>query len=55
MPLVIVDKSNTRFKIYDKDFPSPPQEGKTASDDRKVAPPPEFYPFNELESVIEEA
>ncbi|CDW74223.1 UNKNOWN [Stylonychia lemnae] len=26
-----------------------------AQDDKKVAPPPEFYPFNDLDKVIEEA
>jgi hypothetical protein len=30
-------------------------EKKKASDDKKVAPPPEFYPFNELEQVVEDA
>lgn len=60
MPLVIVDKSNTKFRIYDRNFPvqdfqEQQEGGKKASDDRRVAPPPEFYPYNELESVIEEA
>ena len=58
--MVIVDKSKEKFKIYDKAFQEQrmclaEKEGKKISDDRKVAPPPEFYPFNELEQVIEEA
>ena len=57
MPLVIVDKTNKKFKIYDKEFEAEREkkeitlgEKKKSQDDKKVAPPPpEFYPFNELE------
>lgn len=62
MPLVLVDKTSKRFKIYDKEFEvqreqkqNPNQEKKKSSDDKKVAPPPEYYPFNELDQVVEEA
>ena len=50
-PLILIDQTNKKFKIYDKEFSSK----KGSSDKMMAPPPPEMYPFNDLEEQIESA
>ena len=54
-PLLVTDKTGNKFQIYDKDFIERKIDKKSPSDDKKVAPPPDFYPFTELDKLIEDA
>ncbi len=66
--MIVTDKSTNKFKIYDRDFfnnpfaatasgtPNDKLKRPSAEDDgTRHVKPPEFYPFNELDQVVDQA